>query len=212
MTEKTHLIIIHGLLTPRIQTHGLLKFMKKRYTCHYFTYSVKETLPVIIERLNTLAQSLPSFHVITFSFGSIVIRNFAEKFGAEKIKRVVMVAPPNKGSELLRAIMKTGTGQRLFRNLCNDFVDNEDQYLPEAPKLDVGIIIGTVPQTSPSRAVNTFVSKIFNTIDSDGKVKQYETELPYPYKKTELNFRHDEVIKKHDCFTLAYNFLETGAF
>lgn len=212
MQDKPHLVVIHGLLTPRIQTHSLMSFMKKKYMCHYFSYSVKETIPEITARLHELVQSLPSFNVMTFSFGAIIIRNYAASYTAKHIARVVMAAPPNAGSELLRAIMKTGTGQRLFGELCADFVANEDHYLPLSPELKAGVIVGTVAQTSPSKAINTFVSKLFDASDSDGKVKRHETTLPYTHTSADVPYRHDDVIRKRESFVLAHTFIQSGTF
>ncbi len=212
MPQKQHLIIINGIITPNAMLYPLIRFMKKHYTCHLFSYSVKETLPSIVNNLHQKIKGLPEFHSITYSFGAIVLRNYVSMFGNHKINRAVMVVPPNKGSELLRNAMNTFAGKLLFNKLCEDFVRNESSYLPGTPKIEAGVIAGTVPHTSPIGAINKLISRLFDTTDSDGKVKIHETALPYPHETIFIKQRHDMVVRNRECFEQAHYFLQNGRF
>lgn len=205
-------IIIHGLYGKKINYSRLIKAMKKDFAVHFFAYSMNATIPEISEQLELFTNQIKKFHVITYSFGSIILRNFAARFGSEKIDRVVMAVPPNQGSELLRKIMVLKTGQRMFGRLIKDFLAHELEYLPTEPELHAGVIAGTQPKTSMSSAINKFVSRVFDTRDSDGKVKIEETKLPYMKDFITIDDYHDGLGKNNQFIKSAIQFLKTGSF
>jgi triacylglycerol lipase len=211
-TKKPDLVIIHGMAASRYVFKQILRVLNKDFECHFFSYYIKETVPEIVRRFEKFVAGLESFNCFTYSFGAIIIRNYAAQFGREKIRRVVMAAPPNKGSELLRIVMQKRIGKRTFGRLARDFIAHEGKYLPLKPELEAGIIAGVNPGVYMSKAVGILVNRLFDTNDSDGKVKIEETKLPYMKDYIEVNYSHDSLFFSKDLTRLTKEFLVDGKF
>lgn len=141
-------------------------------------------------------------HFVTHSLGGIVVRQLIEADSPTGLRRVVMLAPPNEGSELasrfgpqwwFRWIMGPA-GQQLG-----------DLELEDAPGdgVEIGVVAGDRPLAFLSRWL---------TGAHDGIVRVEETELAAACDRIVLPTGHTWIMNDPAVIAQTLHFLETGSF
>lgn len=143
---------------------------------------------------------------VTHSLGGILVRQYLSRHKVENLSRVVMLGPPNKGSEVvdkLRRVpgfhfingdagMQLGTGAFSVPNTLG------------AADFDVGIIAGT-------RSINWILSALIPGID-DGKVSIESTKLVGMSDHIEMPVTHPFMMKNEKVISQVVNYLRSGSF
>ena len=149
-------VLIHGLYKFPFAMSQITKALDQAGYCvvnfEYESrrYSIDEVatsfLPQFIKKYCTDPKKKINF--ITYSVGGLVLRRFLEKDKLFKLGRVVMIAPPNHGSELatflkkyLNFIYKFVCGQ-IGQQLGTDKNDYINKILKQNVNFDLGIIAG----------------------------------------------------------------------
>lgn len=149
-----------------------------------------------------------SVDVVTHSMGGIVLRAAvaAGILPTEAVRRVVMLAPPNHGSELadrLRdfAVYRLATGPAGQQIGTNE--DSVPRRLPPPP-FDVGVIAGR-------RSSNPVFTRVLGS-ESDGKVTVESTQLDGMRDLVVVDRAHTFIMWAPDVLSQTFAFLETGQF
>lgn len=85
-------------------------------------------------------------HFVTHSLGGILVRYYLESNPLENVGRVVMMGPPNQGSELVNGMLNV-PGFRLFGRPAGIALGTGEGHVPQAlgaVDFDLGVIAGNV--------------------------------------------------------------------
>lgn len=143
---------------------------------------------------------------VTHSLGGIIVRQIAATDDSIVFGRVVMLGPPNKGSEV---VDKLG-GWTVFQ-MINGPAGNQLGTAPDdLPRslgpatFDAGVIAG-------SRSINLILSTLIPGED-DGKVSIENTKLEGMKDFTVVGASHPFIMRDSEAIALAYQFLLEGVF
>jgi hypothetical protein len=152
------------------------------------------------------ASETGTLHFVTHSLGGIVVRQLAKSQVDLKIGRVVMLSPPNHGSEVVNTL-----GSLSLFTLINGPAGLQlatgEEFLPRTlgpASFDVGIITG-------SRTVNPILSLMIPGTD-DGKVSIESAKLEGMTDFCVLPATHPFIMNNKRVIAQTLNFLEAGRF
>jgi len=207
------LVLLHGLGRTRWSLWPVAREAARRgYQVHNLGYPsrrarIEELAENVGERVLHVAGNGP-VDVVTHSMGGIVLRAAVAggSLPQEAVRRVVMLAPPNHGSELADRLrdfrvyrFATGpAGQQIGTN-----EDSVPRRLPPPP-FEVGIIAGR-------KSANPVFGRVLGP-ESDGKVTVESTQLEGMRDRVVVDRAHTFIMWAPDVLAHVFSFLETGQF
>jgi triacylglycerol lipase len=147
-----------------------------------------------------------SIHFVAHSLGSILVRSYFARHSASDVERVVMLGPPNQGSEVVDRL-----GSCWLFSLINGPAGQElgtsAESLPNrlgAPKFCVGVVAG-------NRSINWINSLLIPGPD-DGKVSVKRTMLARMADHIVVPATHPWMMRNREVIRQTIEFLREGAF
>jgi pimeloyl-ACP methyl ester carboxylesterase len=208
-------IVLHGLGESRRSMRPLVEHLRASLDATVLTFGYASTKAAIADHGRALAGvvgALPAGTRISFvghSLGNLVVRSWlgqADATRLEQLDRVVMLGPPNQGSELARMASQVWMLAALSQGAARDLVVDWDQIAPTlpAPACPFGIVAG-------GRGDDTGYSRLLEG-DDDAVVTVAETRLDGADDFLLVPVRHAAMMKSPTVQDAVTAFLATGRF
>lgn len=215
----SHIILLHGLArTPLSMRRLERRLATEGYTVDNIGYPSRtdKIEPLALDAIGRALARAPEselpVHFVTHSMGGMLVRAYLEHNKLDRLGRVVMLAPPNQGTEvvdfynvrapflgrMLRAVLGPASGQ-----LRTD-ADALPARLGPA-NFDLGIIAGTVNR-------NPVFGPVLATQPSDGVVSVERTKLVGMSDFLALPYSHTFIMDKIVVQDQVIHFLRHGRF
>jgi triacylglycerol lipase len=207
-------ILLHGLARTDASFNKMEKSLQEEgyITCNVSypstQYPIEELVAkfVLPEIKRCLKGEHKTVNFVTHSMGGIVVRYLATQTIPFEIGRVVMLSPPNKGSE----VVDTLGDLWLFRAINGPAglqLSTRDDSLPNTlgkPDFELGIITG-------NKTINLILSTMIEG-DNDGKVSVENAQLDGMKDFLVIEATHPFIMKNDKAIEQTKYFLENGAF
>jgi hypothetical protein len=188
-----------------------MALLEEGYSVHNVSYSStrKNIERLAEEAIGPALKLCPAdrkLHFVTHSLGGILVRQYLMHHEIENLDRVVMLGPPNKGSEVVDKLGKF-PGFRFINGDAGLELGTGEGSVPSrlgAANFDLGIIAGT-------RSINLILSRMIAGTD-DGKVSVESTKLEGMHDHLEMDVTHTFMMRNNKVVEQVIHYLETGRF
>jgi triacylglycerol esterase/lipase EstA (alpha/beta hydrolase family) len=210
--SKECVILLHGLARTDRSMHRLADALEKAgfFTVNYHYPSTKSTVEALAEeeipKALCLCPKNSKIHFVTHSMGGILVRQYLSRNTLETLGRVVMLGPPNQGSEVVDSL-KSFPGFKLINGPAGMQLGTQKPNLPKRlPSVDfeLGVIAG-------SRSINLILSLILPW-PNDGKVSVENTKVVGMSDHIVLPVTHPFMMRNKQVIEQVITFLKQGAF
>jgi hypothetical protein len=157
------------------------------------------------EGLEACADS-DAVHFVTHSLGGILIRYYLQDHSIDTLGRIVMLAPPNQGSEVVDAYRDV-PGYEAFNGPAGLQLGTDDDSVPRAlgpVDFELGVVAGR-------DTFNPILSQFLPNPD-DGKVSVESTKVEGLVDHVVVDRSHPFIMKAPEVIAFTISFLETGRF
>ena len=208
-------IVLHGLGEGRRSMQPLVESLRQALDATVLSFGYASTSTGLDDHgraLDACVRDMPEADGISFvghSMGNLVVRRWmtlAAPADLSRVRRMVMLGPPNQGSELARQVAKIGILASLSNGAARELVLEWQRIAPElaVPPCPFGIVAGG---KGDERGYSGFLAG-----DDDAVVRVEETRLPGADAFLLLPVRHSAMMKHAGVQRATAAFLETGRF
>ena len=207
-------VLLHGLGRTGISMRAIAAALRKAgYPTLSPWYGLWRSMPEIVEYLRpriagfTAANPGP-LHIVTHSLGGLVSRAFITAHRPANLGRVVMLAPPNAGSELADFVFSIGLDSLIFGGVGPHLrTDRPDEHETELGSVDfdLGIIAGDQP-------LDPIIAPLLLPSPNDGKVAVEATKIAGMRDHIVLPVQHTFMVMDDAVIDQIKAYLATGSF
>ncbi len=212
VVKNQAVILLHGLARNASSMHKLEKaLIEHGYEVVNVDYpSTKHDIESLAEwsigNAIKAVQRQNKIHFVTHSMGGILVRQFLRQHVMQNLGRVVMLGPPNSGSEVVD-ILQNLPGFKTVNGPAGLQLSATKEGLPNqlgAANFEVGIIAG-------SRSINLVLSTMLPE-PNDGKVSVESSKLEGMADHVVMPVTHTFMMRNAAVIQQVIAFLQTGAF
>ncbi len=207
-------ILLHGLARTQLSMQAMEHALKKQgYQVINVSYpsrelSIGELARVAIEKGIDSCNPGPTDTVnfVTHSLGGILVRYYLQTRHIPQLGRVVMLGPPNQGSEAVDKL-KYFPGYFLLNGPAGQELGTTEHDLPKklgAVNFELGVIAG-------ERSINLVLSSLIPG-PNDGKVSVESTQIEGMKDFITLPVTHTFMMRNPKVIQQALHFLQYGEF
>jgi pimeloyl-ACP methyl ester carboxylesterase len=205
-------ILLHGLARSDSSMKTMAAELNNTgYTAINYDYpSTQHSVEKLAD--DAISDALPqcpeqsTVHFVTHSMGGILVRQYLSQHSIENLGRVVMLGPPNQGSEVVDTLHNM-PGYELINGPAGHQLGTDIDSIPNKlgpANFELGIIAGT-------RSINLILSTMLPSTD-DGKVTVENTKLEGMKDHIALPVTHPFMMKNQDVIEQVIHFLKSGTF
>jgi triacylglycerol lipase len=169
-------------------------------------FAIEELAPLAVEAGVAACPGDSTVHFVTHSLGGILVRVYLENNQLENLGRVVMLAPPNGGSEVVDRMVGT-PGFAWLNGPAGAQLGTDEASIPSQlgpVDFEVGIIAGT-------KTINFMLSQYLPNPD-DGKVSVERTKVEGMTDFVTVPHSHPFIMNAPESISQALAFIKTGQF
>jgi triacylglycerol lipase len=205
-------ILLHGLArTSRAMEQmadGLLAHGYQIANIDYPSrrHPVEELAPEAIEAGLNRCGEQRTVHFVTHSLGGILVRHYLQHHTLPNLGRVVMLGPPNHGSEVVDK-MRHVPGFAWYNGPAGLQLGTDAESVPNqlpAVTYPVGVIAGTA-------TINMMLSQLLPNPD-DGKVSVASARVEGMLDFITVPYSHPFLMQRDEVINLTARFLQSGSF
>lgn len=207
-------ILLHGLartsksmlpLEEQLRAQGYV-VVNEGYPSREFPIATLAEKAIAPALANCRQYPISGIHFVTHSLGGILVRHYLSQQKIPELNRVVMLAPPNKGSHVVDNL-KTLAPFSWLNGPAGQELGTESTSPPNslgAVDFDLGVIAGTT-------SVNLLLSLYLPNPD-DGKVSVENTKIEGMRDFISLPVSHPYIMKDEQAITQIIHYLQHGQF
>lgn len=211
-TEAETVVLLHGLGRSSLSMWPLEQFLEERgYRVVNFGYPstahpIAELAVMLGEEIETCCADSPKIHFVTHSMGGIVVRAYLAERSLESLGRVVMLSPPNQGSEIVDQVRDWELFELFFGPAARELGTDSTSVPLKLPPVDfeLGIITG-------SRSLNP-ISAAWIEGPNDGTVAVDRARVQGAQDFLVVPHSHTFIMWSLDVMEQVVTFLRTGEF
>jgi pimeloyl-ACP methyl ester carboxylesterase len=207
-------VLLHGLARTSSAMEKLQMALENNgYTVANVDYpsrdkSVEELSDIAVESGIQRCREEPNdrIHFVTHSLGGILVRYYLEHKPIENLGHVVMIAPPNHGSEIVDNLA-TVPGFSLILGPAGSQLGTDNNSIP----LQLGPVNYSVGILAGTRTINPLLSRYLPDPD-DGKVSVESTKVEGMADFRSVAASHPFIMQDENVISHAIAFIATGKF
>jgi len=214
LKNKEHVILLHGMARSKLSMQPLEEFLtEKGYSVINTGYpSTTETVEILADKYlaDMVAQCIQKgadkVHIVTHSLGGVVTRQYLQNHSLLKGSRIVMISPPNKGSELAD-LFRDLSIYKWLNGPAGQVLGTKPESLPNtlAPiEGEIGVITG-------DGTLNPLYSWLIPG-DDDGKVSVERAKLDEMADFIVVPSSHSFIMRHPEVLRQVVFFLKNGVF
>lgn len=205
-------ILIHGLIRTSNSMEKMADALTAEgYIVHNLNYPsrhqpIKTLATIVRQQIDAVTKDDDTIHFVTHSLGGIIVRTIQKEEPLENIGRVVMLSPPNQGSELVDTLGDTSAFGWVNGPAGDQLGTDTNGFIAQLGPVEfhLGVITG-------DRSINGINSCIIPG-DDDGKVSIESAKVEGMSAYKVIHATHPYIMKNNEAIELTIQFLNTGAF
>ena len=213
MAPSSGVVLLHGLAkTPRSFGRMERTLRKQGFATLNLAYpSRKHPLEVLVEdvhaAIHPFALQTDALYFVTHSMGGVLAQLYLAKYRPSRLHRVVMLGPPNGGSEVTDFLKETAPYRAFYgpagQQLGTKRLQSSGRLPP--PDYSVGIIAG-------NKTIDPISSFFIVPRPNDGRVSVESTRLSGMTDHIVLGATHSGLLRHQDAINQTISFLRDGRF
>jgi triacylglycerol lipase len=208
-------ILLHGLARSNHSMRPLQTALQTHYTVVNRTYpsrkhSIEKLAKESIEESLAQCEGADRIHFVTHSLGGILVRQYLATNTIENLGHVVMLGPPNNGSELVEYFQTSQVGSWLFQ-LANGPAGNQIGIGPNSLPQQLGPVDFSVGVIAGNTSYNPLFSKVISG-DDDGKVSVSSSKVAGMQDHIVVAASHTFMMRNQQVISQVKHFLSNGRF